>query len=561
MSFDPSKPPITGRGQSDSNPQDASLQPSGLRPPDPFQPMEPVQPEAPELLRALHPSSLGFDLLSHSRRHLFPAAMAIFGAASGNLTWLFIASIAFLLSILRTLVRYMTLRFGVRQGELVVTEGLIFRRVRTIPVNRIQNIDLVQNVFHRMFDVAEVRIETASGSEPEAYLRVIKMDEVAALRNEVFSPQAGSSEAIEALPVDETESTPLGTLEPTSPHEASFGQSGAMVLEIPVSWLLKAGLASNRGLVMVGILVGIASQFDFWEHIDFERVEEYVPQSNNYLATGISVAIGLIGFLLAMRVVGVIWYVLRFHGYQLRRNGDDLRVSCGLFTKVSATIPRRRIQFISVHRPLLLRFMGFCSLRIETAGGSAKESESASSTISRRWLVPVVTEDLVPKLLNEFRPQLAWDSANVDWRPVSPKAGRRLCRMAIIRSTVVALTGLAIIQPWGLLAGVVLLPLELFLAIRQSRAMHYARTPFGVAYRSGILRKIMSLTFFERMQTLRLDQSPFDRRWRMATLMVDTAGAGPAGHRIHIKYLDEKFAKSEFDSLVSQASQHQPEWL
>ena len=68
----------------------------------------------------------------------------------------------------------------------------------------------------------------------------------------------------------------------------------------------------------------------------------------------------------------------------------------------------------------------------------------------------------------------------------------------------------------------------------------------------------MSVTFFEKIQVVRLDESPFDRRWKMATLCIDTAAAGPADHRIHIDYLTGDFARSEFEAITRKASGHRP---
>jgi putative membrane protein len=58
-----------------------------------------------------------------------------------------------------------------------------------------------------------------------------------------------------------------------------------------------------------------------------------------------------------------------------------------------------------------------------------------------------------------------------------------------------------------------------------------------------------SCAFVDKIQTVRLSESPFDRRWKMATLAIDTAAAGPAEHRILVKYLDANFAQCEFVNL------------
>ena len=64
------------------------------------------------------------------------------------------------------------------------------------------------------------------------------------------------------------------------------------------------------------------------------------------------------------------------------------------------------------------------------------------------------------------------------------------------------------------------------------------------------------MTFFNRIQTIRLDQSPFDRRWSMATLSIDTAAAGPAEHKIRIPYLSEDFAESEYSEIRMRSSEN-----
>ena len=88
--------------------------------------------------------------------------------------------------------------------------------------------------------------------------------------------------------------------------------------------------------------------------------------------------------------------------------------------------------------------------------------------------------------------------------------------------------------------------------------MQYARRSNEVVYRSGILNRKTSITFFDKIQTLRINQSPFDRRWGMATLSIDTAAAGPAGHRMQIAYLEQQFANREFNQLRVSAAGREP---
>jgi putative membrane protein len=497
----------------------------------------------------LHPTSLLFDLLSHVRSLVIPAILGLFGAANGDLLWVAIAGVIFLPTLAVSTIRYLSLRFCIKDRELVVSEGIFFQRNRTVPVKRIQNIDLVQNVLHRLFRVAEVRIETASGTEPEATLRVLNVRDVEKLRTAIFQRrESAAGETCEKADGETLLAAPNATVK----------ASEEVMLQIPASLLVKAGLASNRGMILIGVLFGLYFQFDLEERFDFNRLGALLPQGLTNVQE-VLMATGSVIFVLAfLRLLGVIWYILRFHGYRLSRIENDLRITCGLFTKLSATVPRKRIQFISIHRNLLMRWMGLATIRIETAGGAGKDNQDATKSVSSRWFVPVLREDRIPEILVQLRPGLVWSEQEFDWHPLSPRTSTRLARISVVISILIGAVGLGLTRPWGWALGVAALPCLIFLAIKKSRAMRYARTDDMVIYRSGVLSRKTSITFFEKMQTLKVQQSYFDRRWDMATLSVDTAAAGPAEHKIRIPYLSSDFAHDEYNELIKKAASHQP---
>ncbi len=134
---------------------------------------------------ALHPLSLVFELAHRVRTNLIPAIFASFSAATGGIVGLYIGLGIFGIAIVLAIIRFMTFRYRLTDDHLMVDQGLLFRTHRSVPIDRIQNIDSVQNLFHRFFKVAEVRIETASGNEPEAIMRVISLEEVERLRSQL----------------------------------------------------------------------------------------------------------------------------------------------------------------------------------------------------------------------------------------------------------------------------------------------------------------------------------------------------------------------------------------
>ena len=497
----------------------------------------------------LHPSSLLFTIISQLRQNLIPAIIALFGAARNN-SFVAIAAAIFVLSIVAATIRYLTLRYSIQNGELTVQSGLIFRRLRKVPTSRIQNIDLVQNVLHRLFGVAEVRIETASGTEPEATLRVLSLSQIENLRSKVRSAAlANKPKQAETAHGDES------TNEPATPDIKE-------ILKIPLYWLFKAGLASNRGMVMVGFVLGLWYQNLGTEDRDFRNVRDQIEGMSGLLPDvgqgwfmWLAVVVAAVAVLLLIRLLGIGWYILRFFGYRLTQQGNDFKISCGLFTKVSATVPVRRIQFISIHRPLLMRWLGLASIRIETAGGAGKSSENATTSVSKRWFIPVVPESMIAELMSVIRPELQWTENSFDWQPLAPRAASRFVRKAIVMSAVLMAVGYALSQPWGWVPGLVLSPLLIWYSIKRSRSTKYTRIGDGVIFRSGVFTRKTSITFFEKVQGASVSQSPFDRRWGMRTLTVDTAAAGPANHTISVRFLDAAFAEKEYFEILRLSSQ------
>jgi putative membrane protein len=513
----------------------------------------------------LHWSSLVFDAISQIRTLILPVILLLFGAARGENFWLIIGAASVVPTMIYSVIRYITLRFQIDNGQMIVKHGLIFRNVRSIPITKIQNIDFVQNPLHRLLGVAEVRVETASGSEPEATLRVLKLEQVERLRAEIF----------EQRQIDSLESHDIGAPSTTnsgSEFASEVGTEGVVpsgfalaniqvqpiaILQIPASWLFYAGLASNRGALLIGVLFAFAFEANIFKRLDFQKLRQLIPANLGTAMMIVSAIAIFVALMVLLRLLGIIWYQLRFHGYTLTRKGDDLRISCGMFTKVQATVPRQRIQFISVQSNLIMRLLGFSAVRIETAS-SGKNLEDATQSVSSRWFVPIVPNDRLAELIGQIRPGLTWDDNAFQFQPISSRAAKRISRLAVLIAIILCAAGLIYSRPWGALVGVVALPAFLWVFRKGVHCTKFATTTDGVVFRSGVFTTKTSMTFFEKIQSLEVTQTPFDRRWGMAKLVLDTAAAGPAEHVIEIGMLDQSVAFEEHQTIKRLAALHQP---
>jgi putative membrane protein len=127
--------------------------------------------------RRLHPWSWLFVLLASIRQFIVPlAALVVFGGRSEEGWQLLGAGVVVVVLALASGWRYFTYRYRIDDDSLLVRSGLFERSLRQVPFSRIHNVALHQSLLHRVFGVAEVKLESAGGTRPEAQMRVLKLN-------------------------------------------------------------------------------------------------------------------------------------------------------------------------------------------------------------------------------------------------------------------------------------------------------------------------------------------------------------------------------------------------
>lgn len=509
-----------------------------------------------ESAHRLHPTSLLFSVVSAARNLLVPGLMVLFLSREGG-NWEVWLMLLFIPAVLFGIARYISVRYRFAVDEVELKDGILFRNERHIPFVRIQNIDLVQNPLHRLLRVAEVRLETASGSEPEAVLKVLSLKAVKTMRERVFAGRravvAEAGAEVEVAAADDGETTAEPEAIPAAmdlPLDDSDGHEGRLIFEVPPSELVKLALISNRGMALVAAALGIAWELDLHENFRAFIVIDPILGLLDPAALWVVGLTTILAGVVLLCTLSVIWTFLRLYGFSVRLAGDDIRLSCGLLTKLSATVPRHRIQFISIQESVPHRWFRRVSVRMETAGGA----EEGASTLSRKWFLPVISKSDAARVLEEVQPGFrvpALHGPDQRWLPLARKARTRMVRRAIAIGSIVGGIVMLIVGPWGAVVWGLLTALLIVFAWAEARFAAYAKDATGIFYRSGVWTRRVSKTLFEKIQVVTLNRSPFDRRHGHASLAVDTAGSGPANHKIHIPYLEREVAEGLFDEISS----------
>jgi putative membrane protein len=494
--------------------------------------------------RRLHPASLIFSIGSAARRLLLPGFILFFAASRGGNVEIW-AMLLFFPALATAVIRYLSFRYALRDEEMMIREGVIVRNERHIPYHRIQNIDLVQNPVHRWLQVAEVRLETAGGEKPEAVIRVLSLADVERMRSRVFAERASSSAAAAGA----------------STAGAGASAPGRLIHRMPPREVALFGIISNQGMVVVVAALGLMWQLDVgerWFGSFFKEAPDQLtslqPTEHPLAAIFIGIA-ALLALLVVLRAFSVGWAFLKLHDFSLRRQGEDLRAEYGWLTQLSKTVPRRRIQVVSARETFLHRRFGRVAVQVETAGGAGDEPDSR---VDRTWLAPLIRKRELGALMREALPEL--DLESVCWEPLAPKAARRILRRSLVLAAIPTVALTVAVGAWGLLPVLVLVPWAWAHARLYVRHTGYAVTSDAILYRSGWWVRRLSAARFTKIQALELTATPFDRRNDMASLRVDTAGAGHVGHRIAVAFIEAQKALSLFDRLFHEAGRTSFRW-
>lgn len=425
-------------------------------------------------------------------RQLVWTVLSVFGLTTGQggaLTRF--ALVPSILALLQPTVMLLSTRYTVADERLVITSGLLRRRTRSVPLDKLQNVDVEQDALGRLLGVCILRADTAGGAGS------------ADVSLQYLSAAAGER-LMEAL-----QSSRAG--EPTAGPRT-------VELTVPTPHLVLRGL-SDVGLGALFGLLGLLLQFQWQSGLDVVDAA-FTWTTRSVSTAGAGEIAAYVGLLLATMVgfwmASVAVTVGRFHGFTLVQTEDSLERRHGLLRRSVATIPIRRIQTLTVARPCLLYRLGYAAVSVSTAGARA-DTSGAGGTIA-----PVVPDRDVARVVALAVPGLAFDDQRL--RPVDPRARRR----AAIRGSIVPIATVTVLAwlttPWMLLAVPVVVAGAIWAARRWFSRLGWSVDGGFVVVRRGILGLHHRAVGHDRIQSVAVHRSPFQRALGLATLRLSTAG-------------------------------------
>jgi putative membrane protein len=451
--------------------------------------------------RRLHRAAIGVYVLKAVRDAALPLLIVVlvsgFGAQGLARAALY-GAVGIAIAAVTGWWRWDNTRWWVGTDGIHRKSGLLNTKQTDVPFARIQALDLEQGVVQRWFGVHSVHVQTAGGgAEGEIVLEAISREELDALRALVATPAAEPSPLLPARQL-----SPAG--------------------------LLAAALTAGQIGVLLPLLAGGAQLLQNVAGDDAERdAVRLIPHGAGGWLVAAAVLVG------AAWLLSVMGAVVAFAGFEVRRDGDRLRIRRGLLERRETTIPVARVRAVVVVEGPLRRPFRLAALRMEVIG-HAKEPNAAQA------LYPLLRRAEVRALLDELLPELADDLDGL--APLPPRALRRYVLPPAVAGLVVGAGLWPLIGFWGLL---LVLPLGLWGALGFRAAGwrlaggHLATRRLGFARTTVLARAADG-------ESHTLAQNILQRRAGLADLSVAFGKRTTA--RIH--HLDAALARDAFAQLT-----------
>lgn len=480
-------------------------------------------------------------------------------------------------TMIQPFVKYATFKFQILNNKIKITWGLINKQERLISLNKIHNVAINRKILHRLLGVAVVTLESAgSGQESEVMFKVLSYEdalliEKGILANRFFQQNQSAKNVPEQQMVTGLENEnsyvqvpPINADQPQqhkNNQQETYSQTvhkSTSLLNLSNEELIRYGLISTSGIAIGGILalfnfydviliwitkqigIGIAEDMQI-STVGFIVEALFGKQSIliQTLMTIGAIIIGLITMLVMAKLVSIVAAFINLYQFELNDNSKDVVIEKGLFTRQKSRVPINKIQVWRIEENIFHRWFNRQTLKLDTAilaGGQANEQQRGISE-----LVPIADPDYMQQLLNH------WQQPNYheyEFFPVHEKAWRRLAFPWVVISVIICIAGyFTDYVSLGLALCILGVVFGIFYAKKRANNMGVVLTDTHIMWKDGWLFKVVFIAELIHTHALAITHNPFDRRYDMRTLIIDTVGGTLLKARFTLPYLDKEIAE------------------
>ncbi|MCH8535341.1 MAG: PH domain-containing protein [Flavobacteriaceae bacterium] len=257
---------------------------------------------------------------------------------------------------------YRNFKFQIKGQSFHLNQGVIKRSHIEIPFERIQNINLEQNIFQRILNVVGFQVETAGEGNAEIQIKALRREVALNLKNQLLEEVKQVQPEID-LPTHKQDKTEDSTFSKSSNTETKE------LMELDFISLFKVGISSNflKGLSLLLLFISTLFNFFFdvlshFLQIDFE--EDFfnrIPETLTFVLIFI-VFMLFLGFLITVLSV-----MIKYFGLRVLRIKNNFEVEYGLIKRINQVIKKNKTQVVEVDTNPIKKWLNINNLFVSQA--------------------------------------------------------------------------------------------------------------------------------------------------------------------------------------------------
>ncbi len=346
-----------------------------------------------------HPTVIIENIFRFFRQMLPSLIIPIIAATQLDGRILIIAGLvaaAFVLAVIYQALAWRVTWLKVEDEQLVISSGLIWKKKKTIPYDKINTIDLERNIFQRVFGTCRIKVDTGAvtgGNKKEAEVNLVfKMETAQSVRGHLLH-LAGQTQIPSFNDSDVSGEQGRATVQTSDgkvyARRSAEGQDAVQPLPRETYKASGAdfflyGLTQSKALAVFGAGFGLLALAGEW--LDDQTIEmigrSAISAWENISRWNILLTIFLAGALffaiyLAANLVTILYSVVRYYGFSASREGANIHIEYGLITAKSYTLPIHNIHAVVISQNLFRQLLGQASCEVVSIGYGDEKNEIA----------------------------------------------------------------------------------------------------------------------------------------------------------------------------------------
>ncbi len=368
--------------------------------------------------------------------------------------------------------------FRITDDDVEVRSGVVFRTHRRAPLDRVQGVNLTRPMVARLFGLAKLEV-VGAGLDSNVKLEYLSTTNAETIRGDILRLASGRQLGEAAARAERSGVTLARAADTVAAGFTGLIEGAeepveepASVVHLPTGRVIGAHLISGSTIWLLLLIAAV--------------IVGSILGTPWVLFTIIPT---LIGF-------GTYWFrqITRSLRYSIAPTAAGVRITFGLFTTITETLPPGRIHAFEIAQPILWRRFGWWRIRVNRLSGRSA-TDSGMQQFSE--VLPVGTRDDVERVLRLFLPAMPDDlwaelsdhglfgPADGDLYTTTPRRARWLRPFSWKRNG-------------------------------------FLLTPNALLLRHGVFRRALVMLPLARLQSVRINQGPVDRLAGVANITGHT---------------------------------------